>query len=95
MANPASILKEVIGPEEIKLYRSRDHKQNFLDCVKNRKETIAPAEVAHRSISIGLLGEIAMLTKRKLRWDPDKEVFLNDEQANRMLSHPMRSPWHL
>jgi predicted dehydrogenase len=94
-ANPASILKEVIGPDEIKLYESRDHKQNFLDCVKNRKETIAPAEVAHRSISVGLLGEIAMLTERKLQWDPDKEIFLNDEQANRMLSRPMRSPWHL
>jgi predicted dehydrogenase len=94
-ANPASVLKEVIGPDEIKLYNSRDHKQNFLDCVKNRKETIAPAEVAHRSISIGLLGEISMLTERKLQWDPDKEIFLNDEQANRMLSRPMRSPWHL
>jgi len=94
-ANPASVLKEVIGPDEIKLYNSRDHKQNFLDCVKNRNETIAPAEIAHRSISIGLLGEIAMLTKRKLQWDPDKERFLNDEQANRMLSRPMRSPWHL
>ena len=94
-ANPASVLKEVIGPDEIKLYRSRDHKQNFLDCVKNRKETIAPAEVAHRSISVGLLGEIAMLTERKLKWDPDKERFLNDEQANRMLWRPMRSPWHL
>jgi predicted dehydrogenase len=94
-ANPASVLKEVIGPDEIKLYNSRDHKQNFLDCVKNRNETIAPAEIAHRSISIGLLGEIAMLTERKLQWDPDKERFLNDEQANRMLSRPMRSPWHL
>jgi len=94
-ANPASILKEVIGPDEIKLYKSRDHKQNFLDCVKNRKETIAPAEVAHRSISVGLLGEIAMITERKLQWDPDKEIFLNNEQANRMLSRPMRSPWHL
>jgi len=94
-ANPASVLKEVIGPDEIKLYNSRDHKQNFLDCVKNRKETIAPAEIAHRSISIGLLGEIAMLTERKLQWDPDKERFLNDEQANRMLWRPMRSPWHL
>lgn len=94
-ANPASILKEVIGPDEIKLYRSRDHRQNFLDCVKNRKETIAPAEIAHRSISVALLGEIAMLTERKLQWDPDKERFLNDEQANRMLSRPMRSPWHL
>ncbi len=94
-ANPASVLKEVIGPDEIKLYRSRDHRQNFLNCIKSRKETIAPAEIGHRSISIALLGEIAMLTKRKLRWDPDKERFLNDEQANRMLSRPMRSPWHL
>jgi predicted dehydrogenase len=94
-ANPPDILNEVIGPDEIKLYESRDHKQNFLDCVKSRKETIAPAEVAHRSISVGLLGEIAMLTERKLQWNPDKEIFLNDEQANRMLSRPMRSPWHL
>jgi len=94
-ANPPSVLKEVIGSDEIKLYESRDHRQNFLDCVKSRKETIAPAEVGHRSISVGLLGEIAMLTERKLRWDPEKEVFLDDEQAKRMLSRPMRGPWHL
>jgi hypothetical protein len=94
-AQPQSILKEVIGPDETHLYKSDDHKQNFLDCVKTRKPTVAPAEVAHRSISAGLLGEIAMLTERKLKWDPDKEVFINDEQANRMLSRPMRNPWHL
>ena len=94
-ANPASILDEVIGPDETKLYESRDHKQNFLDCVKTRKETIAPAEVGHRSISVALLGEIAMLTKSKLRWDPEKEIFGNNEKANRLLSRPMRSPWHL
>jgi hypothetical protein len=94
-AEPKSILDESIGPDEIHLYESRDHQQNFLDCVLTRKKTIAPIEVAHRSISVGLLGEIAMLTERKLHWDPDKEIFLNDEQANRMLSRPMRSPWHL
>ncbi len=94
-ANPPSVLKEIIGPDEVKLYESRDHRQNFLDCVKSRKETIAPAEVGHRSISVGLLGEIAMLTERKLRWDPKKEIFLDDERANRMLSRPMRNPWHL
>jgi predicted dehydrogenase len=94
-ANPPSVLKEVIGPDEINLYRTRDHKQNFLDCIKSRKETIAPAEIGHRSISVGLLGEIAMLTERKLRWNPEKEIFLNDDSANRMLSRPMRSPWHL
>ena len=94
-ANPPSVLKEVIGPDETKLYRSRNHRQNFLDCIKSRKETIAPAEIGHRSISVALLGEIAMLTERKLRWDPEKEVFFNDDEANRMLSRPMRSPWHL
>jgi predicted dehydrogenase len=94
-AEPKSILDETIGPEEIRLYESRDHQQNFLDCVLTRKKTITPIEVAHRSISVGLLGEIAMLTERRLQWDPDKEMFLNDEQANRMLWRPMRSPWHL
>ncbi|MCK4291656.1 MAG: Gfo/Idh/MocA family oxidoreductase [Planctomycetes bacterium] len=94
-ANPKSVLEEVIGPNEIHLYESRDHRQNFLDCIKSRKEPIAPAEVAHRSISVGLLGEIAMLTEQKLRWDPDKEVFPGNDAANRMLSRPMRSPWHL
>jgi len=94
-ADPPSVLNEVIGPNEVRLYKSNDHKQNFLDCVKSRRETIAPIEVGHRSISVGLLGEIAMLTERKLKWDPEKEIFLNDEQANRMLSRPMRSPWHL
>jgi len=94
-SEPKSVLDEVIGPDEIKLYRSRDHKQNFVDCVKSREETIAPIEVGHRSISVGLLGEIAMLTEQKLRWDPEKEVFGNSDQANRLLSRPMRAPWHL
>jgi len=94
-AQPESILQEVIGPNEIRLYESRDHQQNFLDCVKSRKETITPIEIAHRSISVGLLGEIAMLTEQRLRWDPEKEVFLNSDEANRMLSRPMRSPWYL
>jgi len=94
-ASSENILKEVIGPDEIKLYDSRDHQQNFLDCVRSREKTITPIDIAHRSISVGLLGEIAMLTERKLRWNPEKEVFPDDDEANRMLSRPMRSPWHL
>ena len=94
-SEPQSVLDEVIGPDETKLYKSRDHKQNFLDCIRSRKLTIAPVEVGHRSISVALLGEIAMLTERKLKWDPEKEIFLNSDEANRMLSRPMRSPWHL
>jgi predicted dehydrogenase len=94
-AEPKSVLDEVIGPDEIKLYNSREHTQNFLDCVKSRKETITPVEIAHRSISVGLLGEIAMLTGEKLKWDPEKEIFLNSDKANRLLSRPMRAPWHI
>jgi hypothetical protein len=51
--------------------------------------------VAHRSISVGLLGEIAMLTGRKLRWNPQTEQFINDDDANRYLMRPYRAPWHL
>jgi len=94
-AEPKSVLDSNIGPNEIHLYNSDDHKTNFLDCIRTRSETVAPVEIAHRSISVGLLGEIAMLTERKLKWDPEKEIFLNDDEANRMLSRPMRSPWHL
>jgi len=94
-AEPKSILDEVIGPNDRHLYESRDHQQNFLDCVKTRKETITPVEVAYRSISVAHLGEIAMLLGRKVQWDPDKQVFVNDEAANRLMSRPMRSPWTL
>jgi predicted dehydrogenase len=94
-ASDPKILEEVIRPNETRLYESRDHQQNFLDCVKSREETITPIEVAHRSISVGLLGEIAMLTEQKLKWDPEDERFLNSDEANRLLRRSMRSPWTL
>ncbi|MBW8014880.1 MAG: Gfo/Idh/MocA family oxidoreductase [Planctomycetes bacterium] len=93
-ASSPEILKTVLGPNDKRLYKSTDHKQNFLDCIKSRKKTITPVETAHRSISAGLLGEIAMLTGRDLKWDPVKETFIGDEAANRYLSRPFRAPWH-
>ena len=92
---PESILKNPIGVNDIHLYRSNDHKQNFLDCIRTRAQTVAPAEIAHHSIGVGYLGIIAMRLKRKLKWDKKKEQFINDEEANRMLYRDMRSPWHL
>ena len=92
---PASLKTSVIGPDEIHLYVSNDHHRNFVDCVKTRRPTAAPVEVGHRSTSICHLGNIAMTLKRKLRWDPVAERFLNDDQANRMLSKAMRSPWQI
>ena len=94
-AEPKSLLQETIGPGETKLCVSNNHKGNFYDCVKSRAETIAPVEVGHRSCTACLLGDIAMRTGRKLRWDPAKEQFVNDDAANRMLSRSMRAPWRL
>jgi len=94
-ASDEKILEQELGSNDTPLYKSRDHLQNFLDCVKSRKETITPVQTAHRSISAGLLGEIAMLTGRKLKWDPEKEEFIGDEMANRLLSRPFRAPWSM
>jgi predicted dehydrogenase len=94
-AQPKSLLKDKIGPGEIKLYDSGGHKRNFVDCIFSRKETICPAEVGLRSISVGLLGEIAMLTGRKIKWDPDKEEIIGDPGASALLGRPYREPWQL
>ncbi len=92
-AEPKSLLKSRIGPDEIHLYESKWHQQNFIDCVRSRRETISPPEIAHRSVTVCHIGNISMLLKRKLFWDPERELFLNDPEANRMLSRPMRGPW--
>lgn len=94
-AHPAHLVHEVIGPNEIKLYKSRDHYQDFLDCVKTRSLTITPCEVAHRSASVGHLGVIAIELGRKIRWDPATETIIDDPEAERLLSRAYRRPWQL
>ncbi len=94
-ASDPKILKEEIGAEEIQLIKSPEHHRNFIECVKTRRETITPSEIAYRSISVGLLGEIAMLTGRKIKWDSDKEEILDDPAASALLMRPYREPWKL
>ncbi len=94
-ANPKSLLKETIGPDEVHLGENKNHCRNFLDCVKSRKDPVSSIDAAHHSNSICQLSDIAIRTKRKLRWDPDQERFINDPEADRYLSRAMRSPWHL
>jgi len=93
-AEPASLLREPIGEGEIHLPRRSD-KGDFIHCIKTREETMEPIEVGHRTNSLCQLGLIAIERGKKLRWDPDREVFLNDETANRMLTRPLRAPWTL
>jgi predicted dehydrogenase len=87
------IITSVIGPDEVHLYKSTDHHGNWLECVRSRQQPIAPVEVAHRSCAACLLHHTAMKTKRKLFWDPVRERFRNDDEANAMLSRPQRSPY--
>jgi predicted dehydrogenase len=92
-ANPKSLLTSVIRPEEIHLPVSTRHKQNLIDAIRTRTQPIAPVEEAHRSCSVCILGYIAMKLGRKLKWDPQKERFTGDDEANRMLSRTNRQPY--
>jgi hypothetical protein len=93
VASDPKILDSVIGPNEIHLYKSEDQHGNWLECVRSRKTPIAPVEIGHRACSTCLLHHIAMKTKRKLYWDPGRERFRNDDEANAMLSRPQRAPY--
>jgi len=94
-AEPTSLLQEKIGPNEARLYNSPSHMGNYLDCVRTRRQTVAPVEVAVLSDNITQLSMIAILTGRKIRWDPVKEEILDDPGASQLLTRAMRSPWHL
>ncbi len=94
-AQPKSVLRESIGPNEISLGRSPGHRRNFLDAVKSRRQPVAPVEAGHRTASICHLINIAMLTEQKLTWDPGLEQMISGSEPGRMLARPMRSPWHL
>jgi hypothetical protein len=66
---------------------------NFFDCVRSRKAPICEAEIGHRSISVAHLGVIAVRLGRPLKWNPNREEFVGDAEANQWLSRPMRKPY--
>jgi len=94
-ASDPAILTSEAKPGDVRLYETDADDHCFLECVKSRKPTCSPIDVAHRSSTIGYIGDIAMRAGRRLRWDPAKEVFIGDEEANKLLSRPIRAPWKL
>jgi len=92
-ASDPKILTPLTGSNIIRLYESNSQQGNWLDCIKSRKEPISPVESGHRACSVCLVVHIAMKLGRKLNWDPDKERFINDDEANSMLSRPQRAPY--
>jgi len=92
-ASDPKILTSEIKENEIHLYKIDNQHGNWLDCIKSRKLPISTAEIGHRSGSVCLLYDIAMKLSRKLSWDPEKERFINDDEANSMLSRTQRKPY--
>jgi myo-inositol 2-dehydrogenase/D-chiro-inositol 1-dehydrogenase len=91
-ASDPKILTSEIGENEIHLYVSKEQHGNWLDCIKSRNEPISPVEKGHRACTVCLVTHIAMKLGRKLFWDPDAERFINDAEADSMLTRPQRYP---
>ena len=94
-ASDPKILQSAIGPNEIHLTKSEDHHKNWLNSIRSGEPNITPAEVGHRSTSVCIISHIAMRLGRKLQWDPEHEIFINDSEANSMLSRSQRAPYQL
>ena len=92
VASAPGLLHAPPPDDGVRLYRSRNHHANFVDCVLARRETAAPPEVGHRSASVCHVGMIAARLGRRLRWDSAREIFPDDPQANRLLARPCRAP---
>jgi predicted dehydrogenase len=92
-ASRPEILSEPLTSKKVPLYVSNNHMGNFLDCVRTRKPPICEAEIGHRSVSVCHLGVIAIRLGRKLRWDPDREQFVGDKEADGFIAREMRKPW--
>ncbi|MCX6907893.1 MAG: Gfo/Idh/MocA family oxidoreductase [Verrucomicrobia bacterium] len=92
---PAILVGMQFGPNDIHLYESKDHFDNWFTCIRSRRPTICTAEIGHRTATICQIGIIAFRLGRALKWDPKAEKFPGDEQANRLLSRAMRAPWTL
>ncbi|AYQ31703.1 Gfo/Idh/MocA family protein [Runella sp. SP2] len=90
---PASLKDKVIGETEKHVYKSENHYKDFLDAMRKRSKPICDVEIGHRTSSVCNLGNIAYELKRPLQWNPKKEQFKNDKEANELLGRSMRPEW--
>jgi hypothetical protein len=93
-STPAELLREKIREDEVRVYESKMHERNFIDCVYSGKPTIAPVETGHRTISIAHLANIAIRTDSKtIQWDPATEKIAGNAAASALLQTPWRAPY--
>jgi predicted dehydrogenase len=93
-STPESLVRQRIGPDAIRLYRSRNHYADWLGAIRKRTRPICDVETGCRTVTVCHLGNIAYILNRPLKWDPMKEEFIGDDQANAMRDRAQRSPWH-
>jgi hypothetical protein len=93
-ASDPAILQEPLSKKTVELYASDNHMGNFFDCVRSRKAPICEAEVGHRSVSVCHLGGIAIRLGRPLQWDPRKERFVGDREADKWIGREQRAPFN-
>ncbi|HEY3324175.1 MAG TPA: Gfo/Idh/MocA family oxidoreductase [Planctomycetota bacterium] len=94
-AEPASLLKVKLRPDEIHLYEAYDHHTCFFDSVRARKDPSCPVEVGHSGNAIAIACDVATRLGRKVEWDWATQRFTKDDEANRFLTRPFRAPWSL
>lgn len=92
---PEALRDKVIGPREKRVYYSDNHYTDFLNAVKKRSRPVCDVETGHRTASVCTLGNIAYALKRPLQWDPKRETFRNDREANLRLSRKMANGFSL
>lgn len=94
-SDPETILKTPLTDKDAKLYKATNQRRNWIECIVSRKETICPAEVGHRTSTVCQLGNIGYWLGRALRWDPAKEQFIDDKEANNLVDRELRGDWKL
>ncbi len=98
--NPVDFVKDPPDPAEAQSWEgagwiARPHIQNWLDCIKTRERPNADVEIGHRSITVCHLANIARQVGRRLRWDPNRELFVGDDEANCYVDRPRRKGYEL
>ncbi len=92
---PKDLFKTPLGEKDVRLHPSKDHRGDWVACIRSRKPTICPAEVGHRTSTVCQLGNIGYWLGRTLTWDPAKEQFTGDALANKLVTREVRAPWKL
>lgn len=95
VSSPALLadFRKIVSDYMARTQRPMSHVRDFFDCVKSRRQPVANPEVMHRSMSTVHAANICMWLKRDMKFDPVKEEFINDPEANRLRSRAMREPW--